>query len=384
MEKNVSLNNLEFKILDKGYLRYVNHMGSDEEVVEAARMSTGKGFLGWFWEKDTYADVTCSDCGTQHIREDLPREVLELDGEEEEVALCTNCWGSDLINLSDAKVDPKLLGKKGHPKDLSLLETLMANRHATPFEMGELVLEVKAPIMVFREWHRHRTQSYNEMSGRYIQMPNDHYVPPLSRIQKQSKSNKQGSEGSFPEEYANKVRNTIASQQQETYDTYDTWVRDGVAKEIARVNTPVTRYSRMRAKANLRNWLAFFSLRMDKAAQWEIQQYATAAAYVVKTIWPRSFELWMEHEFLSTRFSRSEMEILQWILRSVDISKMFDQIEPLAIGAYLMAGADVSDSKRIGAKILKSIREKVEQSKKKKYEDTLYFLNNGKAKEPTI
>lgn len=384
MEKNVSLNNLEFKILDKGYLRYVNHMGSDEEVVEAARMSTGKGFLGWFWEKDTYADVTCSDCGTQHIREDLPREVLELDGEEEEVALCTNCWGSDLINLSDAKVDPKLLGKKEHPKDLSLLETLMANRHATPFEMGELVLEVKAPIMVFREWHRHRTQSYNEMSGRYIQMPNDHYVPPLSRIQKQSKSNKQGSEGSFPEEYANKVRNTIASQQQETYDTYDTWVRDGVAKEIARVNTPVTRYSRMRAKANLRNWLAFFSLRMDKAAQWEIQQYATAAAYVVKTIWPRSFELWMEHEFLSTRFSRSEMEILQWILRSVDISKMFDQIEPLAIGAYLMAGADVSDSKRIGAKILKSIREKVEQSKKKKYEDTLYFLNNGKAKEPTI
>lgn len=380
----MSLNNLEFKILDKGYLRYVNHMGSDEEVVEAARMSTGKGFLGWFWEKDTYADVTCSDCGTQHIREDLPREVLELDGEEEEVALCTNCWGSDLINLSDAKVDPKLLGKKGHPKDLSLLETLMANRHATPFEMGELVLEVKAPIMVFREWHRHRTQSYNEMSGRYIQMPNDHYVPPLSRIQKQSKSNKQGSEGSFPEEYANKVRNTIASQQQETYDTYDTWVRDGVAKEIARVNTPVTRYSRMRAKANLRNWLAFFSLRMDKAAQWEIQQYATAAAYVVKTIWPRSFELWMEHEFLSTRFSRSEMEILQWILRSVDISKMFDQIEPLAIGAYLMAGADVSDSKRIGAKILKSIREKVEQSKKKKYEDTLYFLNNGKAKEPTI
>lgn len=380
----MSLNNLEFKILDKGYLRYVNHMGSDEEVVEAARMSTGKGFLGWFWEKDTYADVTCSDCGTQHIREDLPREVLELDGEEEEVALCTNCWGSDLINLSDAKVDPKLLGKKEHPKDLSLLETLMANRHATPFEMGELVLEVKAPIMVFREWHRHRTQSYNEMSGRYIQMPNDHYVPPLSRIQKQSKSNKQGSEGSFPEEYANKVRNTIASQQQETYDTYDTWVRDGVAKEIARVNTPVTRYSRMRAKANLRNWLAFFSLRMDKAAQWEIQQYATAAAYVVKTIWPRSFELWMEHEFLSTRFSRSEMEILQWILRSVDISKMFDQIEPLAIGAYLMAGADVSDSKRIGAKILKSIREKVEQSKKKKYEDTLYFLNNGKAKEPTI
>lgn len=380
----MNLNSLDFKILDKGYLRYVNHMGSDEEVVEAARMSTGKGFLGWFWEKDTYADTTCSDCGTQHIREELPREILELDGEEEEVAVCTNCWGSDLINLSDVKVDPKLLGKKGHPKDLSLLETLMANRHATPFEMGELVLEVKAPIMVFREWHRHRTQSYNEMSGRYIQMPNDHYVPPLSRIQKQSKSNKQGSEGSFSEEYASNVRNTIAYQQQEIYDTYDTWVRDGVAKEIARVNTPVTRYSRMRAKANLRNWLAFFSLRMDKAAQWEIQQYATAAAYIVKTIWPRSFELWMEHEFLGTRFSRSEMEILQWILRSVNISEVFDQIEPLALGAYLMAGADVSDSTRIGAKILKSIREKVEQSKKKKYADTLYFLDNGQAKEPTI
>lgn len=380
---------LNFKILDKGYLRYVNHMGSDEEVVEAARMSTGKGFLGWYWEQDTYADVICWDCRTQHLFEDLP----EIDNEPETsdwfgTKLCTNCWSTDIapmiagdytgVRVPDQAMEDemlhmkrKLLGKKGQPKDLSLLETLMANRHATPFEMGELVIEVKAPIMVFREWHRHRTQSYNEMSGRYVQMPNDHYVPPLSRIQKQSTTNKQGSEGQFNEEQAGIIRRKIGYDQQTIYETYNDFLDKGVAKEIARINTPVARYSRMRAKANLRNWLGFLSLRMDLAAQWEIQQYAMAVGYIVKQIWPKTFELWMEHEFMGQRFSRAEMRVLR---KFVELHGGMDALEDAAMLESMFLP---------GNKATKNLLAKLTDNREEKYTNTLYFLENGKVKEKT-
>jgi thymidylate synthase (FAD) len=107
-------------ILDNGYISLIETWGSDERIIEAARTSTDKGFLGW--------------------------------------------------------------GTKEAPGDEKLLAYLSENRHDTPFEFGGLVIEVQAPIFVFREWHRHRTQSFNEMSARYVQMPNLHYLPSTQRI----------------------------------------------------------------------------------------------------------------------------------------------------------------------------------------------------------
>lgn len=234
----------EIKVLDHGYVRLVDFMGSDEAVIEAARMSTGRGFESW-------------------------------------------------------------------DKDGKLLEYLYANKHLTPFECGgELMIEVKAPIMVFREWHRHRTQSYNEFSARYSVMPNEHYVPEPSRIQKQSTTNKQGSGDGLDEYVATVEVQNLAYEQQQIYDGYEARLAKGVAKEVARLNTPVSRYSKMRAKTDLRNWLAFLLLRMATAAQWEIRQYALAVAEIVKALWPRTFALFEEHDLGGVHLSRTEAERL--------------------------------------------------------------------------
>lgn len=237
------------KVLDHGYVKYVAHMGSDESIIEAARMSTGKGFEGW-------------------------------------------------------------------DKDARLLEFLWKNQHATPFEMCELAIEVQAPIMVFREWHRHRTQSYNEFSARYAVMPDLHYVPEPKRIQLQSTDNKQGSApGSCSPERAEAVIGVFTQQQRDVYDYYTLMVGSGVAKEVARLNTPVSRYSKMRAKTDLRNWLAFLQLRMAPNAQWEIRQYANAVARIVEDLFPKTWELFEEYTLHAVRLSRSEVELLRDHLR---------------------------------------------------------------------
>jgi thymidylate synthase (FAD) len=304
----------EIKILDKGYVKYIGHMGCDESFVEAARMSTGKGFFGWFWDEDTYSNCICAVCKTHNLIETLPMD-------EDGCSICNNCWTID-IRLFDEDEDwkevgcpePKLLGRKGQPRDLALLNTLYANKHQTPFEMGELCIEVKAPIVVFREWHRHRTQSYNEFSARYSQMPNEHYLPDRSRIQLQSKTNKQGSAGTAEGAMANQIICELERQQEDIYGTYDAWVGNGIAKEIARLNTPVSRYSKMRAKTDIRNWLAFMALRMEMGAQWEIRQYAHAVAEIVHHLFPKTYELFLEYDLMGVRFSRTEMRILRKLL----------------------------------------------------------------------
>jgi thymidylate synthase (FAD) len=304
------------KILDHGYVKYIGHMGSDETFVEAARMSTGKGFFGWYWDEDTYSDCICATCNTHNLLETLPVD-------ENGCSVCNNCW-EITIKLFDEPADwdggnypePKLLGKKGAPRDLGLLNTLYSNRHQTPFEMGELCIEVKAPLMVFREWHRHRTQSYNEFSARYSQMPNEHYLPELSRFQKQSTANKQGSAAAFATDDASMYRKILAAEQQTGYLQYEKMVRDGMAKEVARINTPVSRYSKMRAKTDVRNWLAFLFLRMEMGAQWEIRQYAHAVASIIHTLYPRTYELFLEYDLMGVRFSRTEMRLLRAVIES--------------------------------------------------------------------
>jgi thymidylate synthase (FAD) len=171
--------------------------------------------------------------------------------------------------------------------------------------------------MVFREWQRHRMQSYNEFSARYSQMPNEHYLPELARIQKQSTTNKQGSAEAMDPAYAANVRAGLEAEQGIVYMNYQRLVRDGVAKEIARVNTPISRYSKMRAKTDVRNWLAFLLLRMDLSAQKEIQLYARAMASILKQLFPKTFELFLEHDFLGLRLSRTEADFMAKLMKGV-------------------------------------------------------------------
>ena len=216
-------------LFDHGYVREVEHWGSDERIIEAARMSTNKGFQGW----DT---------------------------------------------------------------DAKLLAYLYKNKHMTPFEMAGMVVEVQAPIFVFREWHRHRTQSYNELSARYTELPDLFYLPGFDRVQRQSTKNKQGSTEEEPFSTMEKIR--VRSAMEGVYrharEVYEQLIAEGVAREIARLVIPVAQYSRMRASANLRNWLQFLALRMPENAQWEIRQCAEAVAKLIADQFPRTYGLFAE------------------------------------------------------------------------------------------
>ena len=239
--------------------------GNDYEVaiIEAARQSTQGSFRGW--------DPAPCNC-------DLP------DRMQKDVYAIHHRDACDSI-------------KK--PGDRKLLSFLFNNNHSTPFEFAGMTLEIEAPIMVFREWQRHRTQSYNESSARYAPIPNKHYVPTVDRIMMGAGGNKQAAavDGAIPltRETAEHWRSMRHLQQIYTLadEVYQAALESGIPKELARLVMPVGRYSKMRASANLRNWLAFMTLRCDPAAQWEIRQYANAVAEIIRLTFPNTFELWL-------------------------------------------------------------------------------------------
>lgn len=282
-----------YSVLDQGYVKVIRSWGSDEEIIETARMSTDKGFLGW----EPGPCPACDGRGTASDGLGVQARATP--------SPCHACEGRGKI-----------------PGDAKLLRHLYEHRHSTPFEFGGLTIEVQAPLMVFREWHRHRTQSYSEMSARYVQMPDLHYVPSVERIiaSARKQRNKQASGGgalhipdsSIPplvppevismfrrqvqseEDAARFIQQLIRGEQKRVYDLYEQLLSFGVAKEVARIDTPVSRYSRMRATTDLRNWLAFLTLRMDPAAQFEIRQYAWCVADAIAVHFPRTYELFLE------------------------------------------------------------------------------------------
>ena len=189
---------------------------------------------------------------------------------------------------------------RGWAQDAKLLRYLYTAKppHATPFEFAGMTIEVQAPIFVFREWMRHRTQSYNEMSARYAPLPDVHYIPSIERIMQVGGANKQA--GAVKDalaitvESAERFRVEVEAAYEHANDLYLEAMRNGVPKELARVVMPVGRYSRMRASANLRNWLAFMTLRADPGAQWEIQQFAEAVSVVIAAQFPQTWALFQE------------------------------------------------------------------------------------------
>lgn len=190
---------------------------------------------------------------------------------------------------------------RGWEQDERLLKYLYNNQHSTPFEFSGMVIEVQAPMFVFREWHRHRTQSYNEMSARYAPLPDLNYIPTIERLLTSNDANKQaGAIKGAPKLDEIEAKN-FQHQLKVVYDIaqfrYEAALAAGVPKELARVLLPVGRYSRMRASANLRNWLAFMTLRCAPNAQEEIRVYADAVARIVGELFPHTFHYWARNTF---------------------------------------------------------------------------------------
>lgn len=228
--------NVAIPVLGQGYVRLIESWGSDARVVESARMSTQKGFEGW--------------------------------------------------------------GTPESPGDERLLAYLWRNRHSTPFEFAGLTIEVQAPIMVFRQWHRHRTQSYNEASARYAPLPAVDYVPTSARLFASGNENKQAARrsGSATLDAATAARwlADLRTHYQNAERIYRRGLDAGIPKEVARLALTVARFSKMRASANLLNWLRFERLRLDPHAQYEIRVYAEAVGRLLADRFPRTWALFEE------------------------------------------------------------------------------------------
>lgn len=220
-------------VLDHGFVRLVDHMGSDISVVRAARVSYQ---AAWRAGEDTNSDT-------------------------------------------------------------KLIRYLWKNKHTSPFESVEFQFEVKAPIFVLRQWHRHRTWSYNELSGRYKEVPDEYYIPTADIVGTQDKDNKQIRDITILTEpqiqFARKQEiKAVKDLCEATFGAYRLLLETGWPRELARIILPLNTYSHMFAKVNLLNLLKFLNLRLHTHAQYEIRQYAEALVALITPIVPTTIEVW--------------------------------------------------------------------------------------------
>ena len=238
----------EFPVLDKGFVRLVDYLGSDQRIVQAARVSYGEG-------------------------------------------------------------------TKSHRQDAGLIDYLLRHNHTSPFEQVVLTFHAKMPVFVARQWVRHRTARLNEISGRYSVLKDEFYVPAGEDVSEQSEDNKQGRvEAAAEAELQDSVRRRLADGQETAYAEYTALLDEGVARELARVNLPLSLYTEWYWQIDLHNLFRFLKLRMDRHAQREIRAYATTIFEITKRVCPAACASFENHVLGSVRFSAAEWRALQKIL----------------------------------------------------------------------
>lgn len=195
--------------------------------------------------------------------------------------------GSDLSIARNARVSYDAEWRAGEDKgsDARLINYLYNNGHNTPFEAVTFTFEVKAPIFVFRQWHRHRTQSYNELSARYRELPEEFYIPEAAQITTQSTDNKQmRTDEVHPQ--AELFRLYMKENNEAAFNVYRDMIADGCPRELARSVLPVATYSHMFATMNLNNLFKFLAERLHEHAQYEIRVYAEAMLKLIEPVVP--------------------------------------------------------------------------------------------------
>ena len=249
--------NQEFKVLDHGFIRVVDYMGDESSIVQAARVSYGKG-------------------------------------------------------------------TKSVSKDVALIRYLLRNKHTSPFEMCEIKLHVKLPIFVARQWIRHRTASVNEYSGRYSIMSNDVYIPDTKDIAFQSNKNKQGRGKQLtPEKVEGFYHHFIATPSIAT-QSYDELInRYDVARELARINLPLSTYTEWYWKIDLHNLLHFLELRVGENTQYELRRYAEIILQDILRVWlPNVYIAFMDYRVNAFTLSAHALESVKRLVDVEDLEKV--------------------------------------------------------------
>ena len=234
-----------FKILDDGFIRVIDYMGSDQSIVQAARVSYGEG-------------------------------------------------------------------TKKVTQDRGLIRYLMRHHHSTPFEMCEIKFHVRVPMDTWRQWIRHRTANVNEYSTRYSIAINNAQKTNPEEWRLQSGLNKQGSEGFLDNELGKQFTEEEAKLHNDIWTAYNKRIENGIAREQARKDLPLSTYTEAYWKMDLHNLLHFLRLRMDKHAQLEIRKYATVIGNEIVKRWvPLTWEAFEDYRMNSQNFSGLEMEMLR-------------------------------------------------------------------------
>lgn len=201
-----------------------------------------------------------------------------------------------VVRAARVSYDAALRAGEDEGSDARLINYMMSHKHTTPFEACTVTFEVKAPIFVFRQWHRHRTQSYNELSARYRALPEEFYVPEPHLIGVQSKTDKQKrditGEADAGAVAASKL---IRDQNKKSFAAYRVLLNNGVPRELARSVLPCGTYSHMFCTMNLLNCMKFLQLRCDSHAQYEIRVYADAMLELIRPLFPVTIAAFEKH-----------------------------------------------------------------------------------------
>lgn len=242
----------EYPVHNKGFVRLVDYMGTDERIVQAARVSYG--------------------AGTKTVREDA-----------------------------------------------GLIDYLLRNKHTSPFEQVVFTFHIKLPIFVARQWIRHRTARLNEISGRYSILKDDFYLPQGADIAFQSANNKQGrNTEAVTEKLQTEIIGSFEKSQAAAYSAYGDLIEKNIARELARINLPLSTYTEWYWQIDLHNLFHFLALRLDKHAQKEIRDYAVVIFDIIKKVCPLACTSFENHVLNGVGFSGTELDALKKLLQGKD------------------------------------------------------------------
>ena len=223
-------------------------------------------------------------------------------------------YGGDQRIVQSARVSYGK-GTKTVSQDNALIDYLLRHQHTSPFEQVVMTFHLKMPIFVARQWVRHRTGRMNEVSGRYSIMKDEFYIPSSENIAPQSTDNKQGRASEpFPPEKAENIRRQFAEGQKTAYKNYSELVEGGLAREIARINLPLSLYTEFYWEMDLHNLFHFLKLRLDSHAQLEIREYAKVILDMCRAVAPLATASFTNYMNEGVNFSGEEMDALRKVL----------------------------------------------------------------------
>ena len=180
-------------------------------------------------------------------------------------------------------------GSKGADADARLIRYLMKHKHTSPFEMVQFTFHIKAPLFVVRQWQRHRTGSFNEVSARYTEVKTEFFCPSIESMTTQDASNKQERTKTIVDSPVF-CQDMIMALNRHAHATYCHLLDAGVARELARIVLPVSMYTEFYWSVNLHNLLHFLRLRRAEDAQKEIRDYAFAIEEIIEPIIPVAYK----------------------------------------------------------------------------------------------